>query len=74
VTLSDSNISELTQQPLMDSKSVYQKAIAEKLLREKREALEVLVKRGVIAIDVPAHQLTVAVINKYLELKAKSRI
>jgi uncharacterized protein (DUF58 family) len=74
VTLSDSNILALAQQPLTDSKSVYQKAIAEKLLHEKQEALEVLVKRGAIALDVPAHQLTMAVINKYLELKAKSRI
>jgi len=74
VTLSDSNILALTQQPLKQSKIIYQKAIAEKLLNEKREALEIVVKRGVVTIDVPAHQLTIAVINKYLELKAKSRI
>ena len=31
-------------------------------------------RRGVITLDVPAHQLTMTVVNKYLELKAKSRI
>ena len=74
VTLTDSNILALAQLSPRESKQVYQKAIAEKLLREKREALEVLVRRGVVTIDVPAHQLSMAVINKYLELKAKSRI
>ena len=74
VTLTDSNILALAQQSPKDSKVVYQKAIAEKLLCEKREALEILLKRGVITIDIPAHQLTMAVINKYLEVKAKSRI
>ena len=74
VTLSDPNILRFTGQPLTDSKSVYERAIAEKLLGEKREALEVLSSRGVITIDVPAHQLTMTVVNRYLELKARSRI
>jgi uncharacterized protein (DUF58 family) len=74
VTLTDSNILALAQLSPQESKQVYQKAIAEKLLREKREALEMLVRRGVITIDVPAHQLSMAVINRYLELKAKSMI
>ncbi|MYC77084.1 DUF58 domain-containing protein [Candidatus Poribacteria bacterium] len=74
VTLTDSGIVELAQQKSTDSKSVYQKAIAERLLQEKHATLEILRRRGVITIDVPAHQLTMAVVNKYLELKAKSQI
>ena len=74
VTLTDSGIVELAEQGAKDSKSVYQKAIAERLLQEKHTMLEVLRRQGVITIDVPAHQLTMAVVNKYLELKAKSRI
>jgi uncharacterized protein (DUF58 family) len=74
VTLSDSNIVSLAQQFPAHSAMVYQKVLAEKLLHEKREALEVLVKRGVITVDVPAHRLTMTVINKYLELKAQSRL
>ena len=74
VTLTDSGIVELAEQGATDSKSVYQKAIAERLLQEKHATLEVLRRRGVITIDVPAHQLTMAVVNKYLELKAKSKI
>ena len=74
VTLTDSGIIELTEQKASNSKSVYQKAIAERLLQEKHATLEILRRQGVITIDVPAHQLTMAVVNKYLELKAKSRI
>ena len=74
VTLMDSTIIALAAQKLTDSKSVYQKTIAEKLLQEKRATLEILRRRGVITLDVPAHQLTMTVVNKYLELKAKSRI
>ncbi len=74
VTLTDSTIVALAEQKLTDSKTVYQKAIAEKLLQEKHATLEILRRRGVITLDVPAHQLTMTVVNKYLELKAKSSI
>ena len=74
VTLTDSGIVALAEQGTKDSKSVYQKAIAERLLQEKHATLEILRRQGVITIDVPAHQLTMTVVNKYLELKAKSRI
>jgi len=74
VTVSDTNILSLAEQYPERSTEVYQKVVAERLLLEKKEALDILTKRGVIAVDVPADKLTVAVINKYLELKAKSRI
>ena len=74
VTLTDSGIVELADQKTTNSKSVYQKAIAERLLQEKHATLEILRRQGVITIDVPAHQLTMSVVNKYLELKAKSKI
>ncbi len=74
VTLTDSSIVELTDQKFTDSRSVYQKTIAARLLQEKQATLEILRRQGVITIDVPAHQLTMAVVNKYLELKAMSKI
>ena len=74
VTLTDSNIVALAAQKPTDSKIVYQRAIAERLLQEKQATLEILRKGGVITLDVPAHQLTMTVVNKYLELKAKSQI
>ena len=74
ITVSDTNILSLAEQYPERSIEVYQKVVAEKLLLEKKEALDILTRRGVIVLDVPANKLTVAVINKYLELKAKSMI
>ena len=74
VTLTNAGIVELAEQKSTDSKSVYEKVIAERLLQEKHATLEILRCRGVLTIDVPAHRLTMAVVNKYLELKAKSQI
>lgn len=74
VTLTDASIVALATQKLTNSKIVYQKAIAEKLLQEKQATLQILRRGGIIAVDVPAHQLTMTVVNKYLELKAKSKI
>ena len=74
VTLTDSGIIALATQKPTSSKVVYQRAIAERLLQEKQATLEILRSRGVITLDVPAHQLTMEVVNKYLELKAKSRV
>ena len=74
VTLTDSGIVALAEQRSTNSQKVYQKTIAEKLLAEKQATLEILRRQGIITIDVPAHQLTMAVVNKYLELKAKSKI
>jgi uncharacterized protein (DUF58 family) len=57
-----------------DSVTVYRRAIAEKLLDERRMVLDTLGRRGVLTLDVPAEKLTVAVINKYLELKARAAL
>lgn len=54
--------------------TVYERAVAEQLVDERALVLEKLRQRGVLTLDVPANQLTVAVVNKYLELKARGRI
>jgi uncharacterized protein (DUF58 family) len=46
--------------------------VAEKLLNERQVVLETLNRHGVLTLDVPAEKLTVAVINKYLELRART--
>jgi uncharacterized protein (DUF58 family) len=72
VTISDPAVHAVaTAQPL-NSAAVYERALAEKLLEERRVILDTLERGGVLTLDVPAEKLTVAVINKYLELKAKT--
>ncbi|MBN1440894.1 MAG: DUF58 domain-containing protein [Anaerolineales bacterium] len=54
-----------------DSESVYLRMEAEALLEERRQALDALRRKGVLTLDVPANHLSVAVINRYLELKGR---
>ena len=72
VTISDPAMHAVAAAYPADSTAVYQRALAEKLLEERRVTLDTLERRGVLTLDVPAEKLTMAVINKYLELKAKT--
>jgi uncharacterized protein (DUF58 family) len=72
VTISDPDIHATTQQRPYDSLTVYQRAVAAQLLDERRVALENLQRQGVLTLDVPANQLSMAVINRYLELKGRT--
>jgi uncharacterized protein (DUF58 family) len=74
VAISDPAVVELAGAPPVDSPGVYQRAVAEQLLDERTLIMESLRRRGVLTLDVPAHKLTMAVVNKYLELKARNRI
>jgi uncharacterized protein (DUF58 family) len=72
VTISDPDIHAAAHQIPQDSLSVYQRAEATQLLEERRLLLDTLHRQGVLTLDVPANQLSMAVINRYLELKAKT--
>ncbi len=74
VAISDPTVVQLAQQIPRDSVGVYERAVAEQLVEERALILEKLRQRGVLTLDVPANQLTVAVVNQYLELKARGRI
>ena len=47
---------------------------ASQMLDERRVILDTLHKRGVLTLDVPANQLSLAVINRYLELKGRTQL
>jgi hypothetical protein len=72
VTISDPAVHALARAQPVDSKVVYERAVAERLLDERRATLDRLNRQGVLTLDVSAEKLTMAVINKYLELKAKT--
>ena len=74
VTISDPDIVAASQEHPADSQGVYQRAAAAQLLDERRIALDSLARRGVHTLDVPANQLSLAVIQRYLEIKRKSLI
>lgn len=74
VTISDPDIHAAARQRPDDSLGVYQRAAAAQLLDERQLALDTLQRQGVLTLDVPANQLSIAVINRYLELKARTRL
>ncbi len=64
----------LINNPSEDIQDIYQKTIAEKFTYEKRLIVKELKRRGVYTILTKPGNLTVNVINKYLEFKAKGII
>ncbi|HRW07143.1 MAG TPA: DUF58 domain-containing protein [Caldilineaceae bacterium] len=74
VTMRDPTVQQMAHQPVEDSASLYQRTVAEQLLNERQLALEQLTHRGVLTLDVSADQLSLALINRYLALKAENRI
>jgi uncharacterized protein (DUF58 family) len=50
----------------------YRAGVAASLLAERRKAAAILAQRGVAVIDVPAAKSTVALINAYIDVKARN--
>lgn len=71
VTMNDPGVLALAGQAATTSRTLYERTVAEELLEERRLVLERLAQRGVMTVDVPAEKLNMAVINRYLELKAR---
>ncbi len=74
VTISDPDVHWLAGRQPRDSLAVYQRAAASQMLDERLVILDTLRQHGVLTLDVPANQLSLAVINRYLELKARTRL
>jgi uncharacterized protein (DUF58 family) len=74
VTLRDPTVQAMARQEVQDSVGLYGRTVAERLLEERRVTLDQLQRQGVLTLDVPADELSIAVINRYLELKAREMI
>jgi uncharacterized protein (DUF58 family) len=58
----------------LDAREAYEKVIAQRLLDERRTLIERLERQGALVIDVPAEQLTTSIVNRYLEIKARTQL
>ncbi len=70
----NTELEELISKPAESIPEIYNKTIAEKFSYEKRLIVKELESRGVYAILTKPENLTVNVINKYLEFKARGII
>ncbi|MFO7633165.1 MAG: DUF58 domain-containing protein [Caldilinea sp.] len=74
VTVADPTVNHLATQAIGDSATLYERTVAERILAERRLTLDQLRRQGVQTLDVPADELSVAVINKYLAMKERMLI
>jgi uncharacterized protein (DUF58 family) len=57
-----------------DESSVYRSVVAQDVLHDKAAALRLLAARGSLVLDVVPERLSVAAVNRYLEIKARGRL
>ncbi|OYT72158.1 MAG: hypothetical protein CFK52_05755 [Chloracidobacterium sp. CP2_5A] len=58
--------------PAPDSlEAVYAQSVAEELLTQREQALNRIIELGGLALDVPTGQLSIALVNRYLEVKTR---
>jgi uncharacterized protein (DUF58 family) len=74
VTLSDPAVLSAAQRAPYSLDAIQERALAEEILDERLMWRQLLEQRGVMTLDVPAYHLTAALLNKYLEIKAQTRI
>jgi len=72
--LSDYELYELARQSPTEPRKLYERTVASALLSDRQRALAALRERGAIAFDATPENLSVAVLNHYLEIKAKARL
>jgi uncharacterized protein (DUF58 family) len=65
----DPALDQEAEQTPTNSDAVYRRVVAGQIMQERRLLLEKLQRHGVMTIDVDAEHLTMAVVNRYLELK-----
>jgi len=74
VVVSDPLMGERARQMPNQTTQVYEKAVAEEVINERRRALNILKKRGVLVVDAEPQDLSVDLVARYLEVKSRSMI
>lgn len=69
--LADPRLAELARNAPATTAAAYERTIAQTVIEDRATALAVLRRRGIHTIDVSSDRLTVAVIQRYLELKRR---
>ena len=70
----DAALKEYVATPARDTEGYYRHVIAEKFVFEKRLIVSTLKQHGISSVLTTPENLSVDVINKYLEMKSRSQI
>ncbi|TGU66715.1 DUF58 domain-containing protein, partial [Mesorhizobium sp. M00.F.Ca.ET.186.01.1.1] len=60
--------------PVENSRLAYVKAVAQRFQLDRKAFQQKMTGAGIQVLDVPADQLTLAVINAYLDIKAREAL
>ena len=71
VTINNRDVTELAAQYPQTPSELYEKAMAQRMLNQRESALENLRAFGVGILDVEARELSVATVNRYLNMKSR---
>ena len=74
VTLRDPQLNLQSQTLTTDISSTYRRAVALDLLAQRQVAFNGLRQKGVLVLDAPANQVHEALVDRYLQLKAKNQL
>ncbi|WP_075603866.1 DUF58 domain-containing protein [Saccharicrinis aurantiacus] len=74
VTFINTELEELTHDSAKNMEGIYQKALANNHINNKYALMEELTHHGILNISVRPDELTISVINKYLEVKDRGLI
>lgn len=72
VFFENTEVKKVIQQKPESMEGIYVKTIAEKMMHEKRVIEKQLQQNGILTLLTAPHSLTINVINKYLEIKARN--
>jgi uncharacterized protein (DUF58 family) len=74
VGVSDPLVGERARQYPEEAHQVFEKAVAEEVIADRRRALNLLKKRGVLVVDAEPQDLSADLIARYLEVKSRSML
>jgi len=74
VLMNDAAIASALETPPRSPREAYRASVAMSLAAEREKSIASLRSRGTIVVDVPAPQLTVALLDAYLDVKARGRL
>jgi uncharacterized protein (DUF58 family) len=74
IAMLDSSLVSQARKMPATSQEVYEKGVAQAVLRNREKAISLLKNRGVVVISAPPEELAVSTINKYLEIKSLSKL
>ena len=74
VTVRDPAVDDIATQPVHDGLAAYERAVAAGVLDDRSRALQLIGSSGVDVIDTDARTLSPRLVNRYLEMKRRSRL